>query len=99
MAKADLNKSEEIRKIFSQNPGATAKEVIAKLKAQGIEASEGLIYSVKPGRKKKGRKGKAKAATASNGALSVGESITVAKDAAGKVGGWTVLKELVDALQ
>jgi transketolase N-terminal domain/subunit len=100
-ARVDLNKSEEIRKIFAQNPAATAKEVVAKLKEQGIVASEGLVYSLKPGskKKKKGPKGKAKAAPSSNGALSVGASIAVAKAAAEKVGGWAALKEMVDALQ
>ena len=99
--KADLNKSAEIRKIFAQNPGATAKDVVAKLKAQGIEASEGLIYSCKPGskKKKKGTKGKGKAAHASDGAVSIGASIAVAKSAAEKIGGWAALKEVVDALQ
>jgi hypothetical protein len=98
-AKAEINKSEVIRKIFADNPGATAKDVVAKLKAQGIEASEGLIYSCKPGKKKKkkGTKVNAKVGPASNG--SVGESIATAKAAAEKVGGWSVLKEIVDALQ
>ena len=99
-AKTGINKSEEIRKLWAI-PGATGKEIIAKLKAQGIEVSEGLIYSCKPGKKKKqkGPKGKAKAAPSLNGALSVGASIAVAKGAAEKVGGWAMLKELVDALQ
>ena len=97
-AKAEINKSEEIRKIFAANRGATAKDVIAKLKEQGIQASEGLIYSCKPGKKKK-QKGKAKATPSPNGALSVGESIAVTKAAAQRVGGWAALKELVDALQ
>ena len=30
-AKADVNKSEEIRKLFAANPGASAKEIVAKL--------------------------------------------------------------------
>ena len=50
-------------------------------------------------KKKKGTKGKGKAAHASDGALSVGASIAVAKAAAEKVGGWSALKEIVDALQ
>jgi hypothetical protein len=99
-AKAEINKSEVIRKIFADNPGATAKEVVAKLKAQGIEASEGLIYSCKPGvKKKKLAKAKAKAAPSLDGTLSVGASIAVAKEAAEKVGGWAAMKEIVDALQ
>jgi hypothetical protein len=38
------------------------------------------------------------AAHSSNGVLGVGASIAVAKAAAEKVGGWAVLKEIVDAL-
>ena len=100
--KANGSKTEQIRQIFSDFPGVTAKEVVAKLKAQGIEASEGLIYSLKPGKKKtkKGPNKNAKAAPSSNGALlTVGASIAVAKAAAAKIGGWAKLKELVDALQ
>jgi hypothetical protein len=99
-ANADVNKSDVIRKIFAQTPSATAKEVVAKLKAQGIEASEGLIYSCKPGvKKKKLAKAKAKAAPSLNGTPSVGTSIATAKAAAEKVGGWAALKEIVDELQ
>jgi hypothetical protein len=98
--KAEINKSEVIRKIFADNPGATAKEVVAKLKAQGIEASEGLIYSCKPGvKKKKLAKAKAKAAPSVSGALSIGESLAVTKNAAQMVGGWEMLKQIVDAMQ
>ena len=101
-AKAAINKSEIIRTIFAENPSVSAKEVIAKLKAQGIEASEGLIYSCKPGKKKKQKgpkKGNAKAAPSLNGTPSVGTSIAVAKDAAEKIGSWAALKEIVDAMQ
>lgn len=97
--KAGINKSEEIRKLFAASPGATGKEIVAKLKEQGIVVSEGLVYSCKPGNKKKGPKGKAKAGAAANGALSVGASIGVAKAAAEKVGGWAAMKEIVDAMQ
>ena len=38
------------------------------------------------------------AVPSSNGRLGVGASITVAKAAAEKVGGWTALKEIVDAM-
>ena len=38
------------------------------------------------------------AAPSSNGTLGVGASIAIAKAAAEKVGGWAVLKEIVDAL-
>jgi hypothetical protein len=38
------------------------------------------------------------AAPSSNGRLGIGASITVAKAAAAKVGGWAELKEIVDAM-
>jgi hypothetical protein len=41
---------------------------------------------------------KTAAAPSSNGKLSVGASITLVKATADKVGGWNVLKEIVDAL-
>jgi hypothetical protein len=99
--KAEINKSEAIRNIYAQNPGASPKSILTQLKSQGIEASEGLIYSLKPGTKKKRKesKGKAKVAPTSNGALlSIGASIAVAKAAADKIG-LAALKEIVDALQ
>jgi post-segregation antitoxin (ccd killing protein) len=103
------NKSEEIRTVFAATPAASAKDVVATLKAKGIDVSENYVYGVKktmkPGKKKPGRKPKAtatvvltKAAPSSNGHLSVGASIAVAKAAAEKVGGWSALKEIVDAL-
>jgi hypothetical protein len=111
-AKSAVNISEAIRTVFAATPRASAKEVIATLKTKGINVNEGLVYAVKgklkPGKKKPGRKPKVtatvkvaltKAAPSSNGVLGVGASIAVAKAAAEKVGGWSALKEIVDALQ
>lgn len=105
--KTDVNRSEEIRKVFAETPKASAKEVIATLKAKGVEASEGLVYAVKKGMKgkKKGKKAKAAAtprthaAPSSNGVLGVGASIATVRACADKVGGMSALKEIVDALQ
>ena len=107
--KSGVNKSEEIRTIFTATPTASAKDVVATLKAKGISVSENYVYGVKKtmGKKKPGRKPKAttpvkvalsKATPSSNGVLGVGASITVVKAAAEKVGGWATLKEIVDAL-
>jgi hypothetical protein len=103
-SKAPVNKSEEIRKVFTDNPGAMAKEVVATLKEQGIDVSEALVYAakktLKPGKKAAAVKTTQKAvAPSSNGVLSVGASITNVKGLAGKVGGLKALKEIVDALQ
>ena len=107
-AKESVNKSEEIRTVFTATPAASAKDVVATLKAKGIEVSETYVYGVKktltPG-KKKAPKAPTKTAAptkiatpSSNGRLGVGASIVVAKAAAEKVGGWAALKEIVDAL-
>jgi hypothetical protein len=109
MAKKSVNKSEEIRTAFGATPAASAKEVVATLKAKGINVSENYVYGVKktmkPGKKKKAAKATAKAtapvtaaAPSSNGRLGVGASISVVKAAAEKVGGWATLKEIVDAM-
>src|ERR1051325_5243813 len=47
----------------------------------------------------KAPKVKASAAPSSNGRLGVGASIVLVKATAEKVGGWSALKEIVDALQ
>ena len=111
-AKTGMNKSEAIREAYKELPDAKAKEIVAHLKAKGIEVNEGLVYQVKKISKKKkpGRKPgsqvkavataapKIVAAPSSNGKLSVGASITLVKTTAEKVGGWAALKEIVEAL-
>ena len=106
--KSGVNRSEEIRKVFAATPAATAKEVVATLKAKGIVVTEGLVYQVKKISKgKKGPKAKASAKTAAPAKvaastskihLGVGASIALIKTTAEKVGGWAALKEIVDAL-
>lgn len=109
--KPDVNRSEAIREAYKELPDAKAKEIVAHLKAKGIEVTEGLVYQVKKIAKKKkpGRKPGTQvkvvaaaapkiAAASSNGKLGVGASITLVKSTAEKVGGWSALKEIVDAL-
>lgn len=109
MAKKKENKSELIRSILGNHPTMTAKEVVAKLKENNVDATEGLVYAVK--QKMKPTKGKTKtpkaapatpaptkAAPSSNGVLGVGASIALVRQTADKVGGWAALKEIVDAL-
>src|ERR1019366_10327718 len=106
MAKAkSVNKSEAIRGALKELPDAKAKEIVAHLKGKGVEVSEQLVYQVKkmskkkmPGRKPGRKPAKVAAPSSSNGRLGVGASIAVAKAATEKVGGWSALKEIVDAL-
>ena len=103
--KVEVVKSDEVKRVLAESPGATAKEVVETLKEQGINISDALVYAVK----KKLKPGKKMApavtttpktpAPSSNGRMGVGASITVARAAAEKVGGLKALKEIVDALQ
>jgi hypothetical protein len=102
-AKVEVNKSEEIRTVLAATPGASAKEVVATLKAKGIDVTDALVYAVKTnlnGKKKKpGKVSKTMVATPSPKVhLGVGASIALIKTTAEKVGGWSSLKEIVDAL-
>ena len=103
--KAAVNKSEEIRKVFADSPGAMAKEVVATLKEQGITISDALVYAVKkklkPGKKrapaaKRHRKPSPPLPTAG---WASGLRLEWQEHAAEKVGGLKALKEIVDALQ
>ena len=102
MAKESVNKSEEIRTIFTATQSASAKEVVATLKAKGISVSENYVYGVKKtlGKKKKATNATVKTAAASSPKvhLGVGASIALAKMTAEKIGGWVTLKEIVDAM-
>jgi hypothetical protein len=98
MAKESVNKSEEICTIFTTTPTASAKDVVATLKAKGIAVSENYVYSVKKTLGKKKATVKTAAATSPKVHLGVGASIALAKMTAEKVGGWSSLKEIVDAL-
>ena len=104
-AKSEVNKSQAIRDALKEMPGAKAKEIVAHLKGKGIEVSEQLVYQVKKISKKKkaGKAPQAKATVAASAPspkvhLGVGASIALIKTTAEKVGGWSALKEIVDAL-
>jgi hypothetical protein len=64
-----VNKSEAVRQYLSNNPSASAKEVVDSLKSKGIKITAQLVYSLrgkaKPG-KKAGKRATRTAAT-SNG--------------------------------
>ena len=107
--KSGVNKSQAIRDALKELPGAKAKEIVAHLKAKGITTSEQLVYQVKkiskkkkPG-KKPGMVSQAQPMVATPVSspkmhLGVGASIALVKMTAEKVGGWTTLREIVDAM-
>ena len=104
-----VNKSQSAREFLTANPDASVKDVVAALGTKGIKVSENLVYGVKGGMKEKKKRKKriAKAAMAavakpsSNGQASKTDAITLiraVRDLAQQAGGFSKLKELVDAL-
>jgi hypothetical protein len=100
---ASLNKSEEIRKLFRENPKLSAREVVQTLAGRGITVGDTLVYFVKGkmkgrrGRRKKARQMVAKVAAVTNGVDPVATILKV-KGLATDLGGLKKLKALVDAL-
>jgi hypothetical protein len=101
--KGDVNRSEEIRKVFKANPALKAKEVVAALAEKGIEVQEGLVYLVKGkmlGRRRRRRKAHKVVASVARTTGSADALATVLKikALADQVGGMKKLKALVDAM-
>lgn len=105
-AKAEVNKSEAIRQAFDELPNAKTKEIVAHLERKGVAVTEGLVYKVKKGSKKKGKPGRKPGMVMQTKSpvsppkvhLGVGASIALVKMTAEKIGGWSALKEIVDAM-
>jgi hypothetical protein len=103
----DINKSQAIRDLITQNPEITAKEAIDTLAMMGIKIGNNLFYFNKG--KMKGRKGRRRqirrkvASVISNGEMAPAKSDVVGtirkvKGLATEVGGLRKLAELVAAL-
>lgn len=97
MAKRDVNKSDEIRKLIKDKPGIKAKDIVDTLGKGGIKVNPSLVYFVKGQIKgAKGRKRRIMNAANVNG--DAVQTIVRVKQLAGEVGGLDNLKALVDAL-
>ena len=105
----EVNKSEAMRHLLTENPQIKAAEAIATLAKQGIKGNPSLFYFVKGQMKgKKGRKKKARqmvesvtATMSANGPTKTGDVISTiikVKHLAAEVGGLKKLKALVEAL-
>jgi hypothetical protein len=104
MAKSKTNKSQAIRDHFKANRKATAPEVVAALKEQGITVTEGLVYNVKgkiKGRRKRRLKAEAVATKniRSNSHVDPVTLVKQARELAHQAGGIKKLKELLEALE
>ncbi|HEY1600863.1 MAG TPA: hypothetical protein VGG64_14745 [Pirellulales bacterium] len=92
------SKAQAIRDEFtSQGAGARPKDVIANLKAKGIEVSSAQVSNIKAtlGTVKHGRKHNGKAG--SNGTLSI-EALLEAKKLADRIGGIEAARHAIEAL-
>jgi hypothetical protein len=100
--KDGVNKSEEIRKLYKENPKISVKEIVAKLADRGIQVADPLVYFVKGRlRGRRGRRKKARqmvARVAATGNADPVATILKVKSWANEIGGLKKLKALVDAL-
>ena len=97
------SRSQAIREFLTQNPKATAKEVVEQLGQKGVKVQAGLVYMVKGSMKSKaGRKRRSEARVAGvvgNGKVADPVAlIRKVKDLAIEAGGIRRLKELVVVL-
>src|SRR4051812_8793968 len=100
-SKQDFNKSDEIRKIFAENPRTKAKEVIATLGERGIKVTGALVYLVKSklrAGKRRQKREKAVQAATMNGHGDPIVMIQKVKSMANELGGMQKLKALLEVL-
>jgi hypothetical protein len=96
-----MNKSDAIREVLAQTPGAGPKDVVALLAGRGIKVAPSLVYFIKSKAKQAQRKQKrarVAAASAQTGTGNPVELVLRVKDLAREVGGIGNLKMLVDLL-
>src|SRR5437868_824903 len=96
-----VNKSEAIREAIAANPKATAKEIVSLLGEKGIKVAPTLVYYINSkGKqaKRKDKRARIAAASATSGNGNPVELVIRVKDLAREVGGIGNLKMLVDLL-
>jgi hypothetical protein len=96
-----VNKSQAIRDVFSTNPKADSKTVVATLAEQGVKVSPTMVYYIKSKlglAKRKARRERMAESSRKTGAANPVEIVLRVKDLAREVGGVKNLKQLVDLL-
>src|SRR5687768_840143 len=94
-------KTAAVRDYQSKNPNATATEIVAALKEQGIEVSPAIVYNLRSTANKSGAKrGRKPASTSasSNGAAEQGGKSKAVRDAVRELGRKTPTKEIIEHL-
>jgi hypothetical protein len=94
--KDKVNRSEAIRQVLLQDPNFTTKEVVEKLKEQGIRVQANLVYFVRAQMKQRKQIQQPEIATAKR--TNPVNLIIKVKALAEETGGIKVLKQLVDVL-
>lgn len=94
-------KTAAVRDYQSKHPNASASDVVAALKEQGINISQAMVYNIRSNSKKSpakpGRK-PASAAVSSNGAVEHGGKSQAVRAAVRELGRKTPTKEIIDHL-
>jgi len=100
--KSDDNKSEAIREVLRGNPKATVSEVRQTLEQKGTAVSSNLVYLVRSKMMAKNRKERRAEAVESGrkaGLSNPVELVLQVRSLAKQAGGYSNLKQLVEALQ
>lgn len=98
MAKAEVNKSQAVRDALTQNPKASAKEIIESLAAKGIKVQPGLFYLVKSKMRRRRRRELKQQVAATTGNANPVQLILKVRNLATEVGGMATLRKLVEAM-
>ena len=102
-SKNGVNKSEAIRAAYAKNPAIKVKDLVAELKAQGIDVQPNLVYLIKGkikgarGRRRRNARNAAEVAVRSGSGDALA-TIQKVKKLAVEVGGLRTLRALVEAL-
>ena len=94
-------KTAAVRDYQNENPNASASEVVAALKKQGIKISQATVYNVRSNSKKSPAKPERKpeaATAANNGAVEHGGKSQIVRAAVRELGRKTPTKEIIDHL-
>lgn len=94
-SKSGVNKSDEIRKLISDNPKIKSKQVVETLAGRGITVTPSLVYMIKSKFKRKVRREKREKAMKMGSPIDL---IIKVKELAREAGGISHLKRLVDVL-
>src|SRR5438477_8012023 len=94
------NKSQAIRDLLTAKPDMTVKEVLAALADKGLKVRDNLVYFIK-GKMKAKTQRRNRVVRAARVASANGDPVTLIREVkalAGRSGGISKLKELVEAL-